>query len=118
MSGGAAIDLSWAALVDRTGRDVYTAANAAFGYSLDNAFALLLDPEGDDAFHLHNGEGLGWAENRRQETLRGLWPTFGFFCDLAGLDRYEGKAQANGTAWHGEKADAQGAFDYGVGYDR
>ncbi len=88
MVGGAASDLSLGIFVNEYGDDLYEAKNASFGYSLTNSVAMMIDKRGDDQYTLRNGQGLGFALNERQQSIRNVWPTFGFFWDLTGRDRY------------------------------
>lgn len=98
MAGGAATDLSLGILSDGGGNDVYQALNASFGYGLDNSFALLADHSGKDSYTLINGLGFGVVKNDRAQTLRGLWPTYGFMIDLAGEDIYSPQRK-NDSSW-------------------
>ena len=99
MTGGAGIDLSLGYFADLNGNDTYKAKNSSFGFSLDNAFALFFDERGNDHYQLLDQFGFGFSKNERASTLRGLWPTYSFFIDHYGNDRYETARCKNNLSW-------------------
>ncbi len=89
MMGGSGTDFSLGFFADLAGNDQYHALNASLGCSFSNSFALFVDQTGNDNYKVDNGLGAGAAQNELNQTLRGLWPTFGFFVDMAGDDEYQ-----------------------------
>jgi len=99
MIGGSATDLSLGVFWDDAGDDRYTALNASFGYGLTNSCALFTDASGNDRYFVSDNHGMGHALNQRDDTLRGLWPTFGLFFDLGGHDEYPMSISSDGKRW-------------------
>ncbi|MGC9328765.1 MAG: hypothetical protein ACP5I1_14110, partial [Candidatus Hinthialibacter sp.] len=117
MAAGAAVDYSLGLFSDRSGDDVYQMKNAALGYGLSNSLALFIDHAGNDRYHLLEGLGAGAAQNEMNRSFRGLWPTFGFFLDVAGTDQYiELPACQNHAQWR-SSGDGSHSVLYTLGID-
>ena len=118
MMGGAATDFSLGAFVDSSGDDVYHALNASLGYGLTNSFALFIDRSGNDEYRIDNQLGAGFAKNDLEQTLRGMWPTFGFFFDLSGeADIYNDLPERKNNARWPADASAVLSRAYSLGID-
>lgn len=115
MGGGAGSDLAMGVLWDGEGNDTYQARNASLGCGYTNAFGLLIDSAGNDRYTLDDRLGAGAAVNDRPATLRGLWPTFGFFFDLGGTDAYRVPGGRDHHFWSNNPEEAP--WLHGMGMD-
>lgn len=88
MMAGCATDYSVASFWDKEGDDMYSASNTSYGSALFNALAIFVDRQGNDSYRLNGTQGFGFTQNEHHATLRGLWPTYGLFFDLGGIDQY------------------------------
>jgi hypothetical protein len=74
-------------LFDHAGHDTYTADHHAQGRALNNAFALLVDRGGDDAYFGRQREGSQGIGNEGGFRDYG---SLALLVDLGGTDRYSG----------------------------
>jgi hypothetical protein len=103
---GAGHDFSSSFLVDDGGSDLYFSPGRSLGTANDNAFGILIDRQGDDAFQCNTNYSLGNANLSPEIALtRGGFPTIGMFMDCGGTDTYDRPDTArpgNDVTWQQE----------------
>jgi len=115
-------------LIDRGGRDVYSAPNLSLGAGNANGIGLFVDAGGDDSYR-SKGVTLGMASVATPAdapTVRHGSLTLGVFLDLGGKDSYlDGDGRpfafaADGLLWRQAERAGKPAFsnERGVGIDK
>lgn len=102
---GVGHDLSACIHWDMGGNDHYRGAGLSLGAGYDNGLGILVNTGGDDLYEGAAGVGLGSTGGDTFTAVRSMEPTFGFFVDVGGDDKYMTKGgpmgAGNDAIWAG-----------------